>query len=113
MNDPPSPEFLSVETSESNLQKLVSDYRTAIAGLPNRERDCERPALTVLLAREQLAGAIGKDAHKASGLVTEISDLDQDLKSKAGSIISCAGTKTFQNWRDIFQPQESSWWWFL
>src|SRR5215213_30602 len=113
MNEPSSSDLLGIETLESNLQELVSDYRTAIASLPNRERDCERPALTVLLAREQLARAIGKDAHRASGLITEISDLDQDLKSKAGSIISCAGAKTFQNWRDIFQPQESSWWWFL
>ncbi len=114
MSDPSSSELLRVETSESNLQELVSDYSTAIESLPNGgEQDCARLALTVLLAREYLAREISKGTHKASDLFTKISDLDRDLKSKANVLISCAGAKTFQSWRDIFQPHESSWWWFL
>jgi tetratricopeptide (TPR) repeat protein len=114
INEPPSSESFSGETFESNLQELVSDYRAAIERLPNRaERSCERDVLTVLLARQHIAKAIGKGTHKASDLFTEIGDLDEQLKAKARVVISCTGAKTFQNWRDLFQPPESGWWWFL
>jgi tetratricopeptide (TPR) repeat protein len=114
INEPPLSESRSDETFESSLQDLILKYRTAIESLPNRaEPGCEGVVLTVLLARQHLAKVIAKGSHKPSDLFTEIGDLDEQLKSKAGVIISCTGSKTFQRWRDLFQPTEGAWWWFL
>lgn len=110
----PSNELLAGEASESDLQDLLSGYRAAIESLPNQgERDCDRAVLNALLARESLAKAIGKGLQQAADVLVEISDLDRELKAKANVIVSCVSAKAFQNWRDLVQPSESAWWWFL
>ncbi len=107
-------ESSAVEVPEDELQTRVSNYRAAVENLPNHgERNCKDAVLTLLLARDELANAIHRSPHLTNDLVTEMSGLDEQVKANAHVMFTCAGSKTFQNWRDLFQPPESAWWWFL
>ena len=107
-------ESLTAEAPKDELQTRISNYRAAVENLPDRgERNCKDDTLAVLLARNDLANAIHRSSHLPKDLVIEMAGIDKRVKANAHVMLTCADSETFQNWRDLFQPPESAWWWFL
>ena len=98
----------------SELAEALQGYQSALASLPeNKTEDAPARVMSVLAARDNLARAMAAAPAPGSDALSQVSELDQRLKSNAPRIKSLVGASTLANWRETVQPQPSAWWWSL
>jgi tetratricopeptide (TPR) repeat protein len=69
---------------------------------------------TAALCRTVVAKAISDSSSKLDlALVTAIQAADQQLRSLSWRIADALPAQSFQRWRELIQPNENAWWWWL
>ncbi len=88
----------------TRYQQTLTQLETAApAPLPEK-------ILQVLLARDDVQGALNETECPPTSLLLELAELDRRLQQQQASIVRA---KDYLHWRNSFQPLNSAWWWYF
>jgi tetratricopeptide (TPR) repeat protein len=99
--------------TSSLLNDVVATYRSTLDALPTQPADdALQQVARALLARDAVADVLSKQSSALHPiLLTELTELDQQLKASAATLTDIVGRETIANWREAAQPPANSWWW--
>jgi tetratricopeptide (TPR) repeat protein len=96
-----------------NLEVKVSAYEKALDDLSLESARSESRVRSLFLARDGVARELRNAAEVTEQAYGRIAELDKRLKVLTKVINDVIGEKTFISWREVNQPPEAAWWWFL
>jgi len=97
-----------------DLEQATVAYETALNGLPQaNDADAKAKIMSLLIARDAVAGALGNGNSPSVTTLHKVSELDEKLKHSATAIDTIAGRETLVCWRDSVHPSQTPWWWQL
>ncbi|MFN7716285.1 MAG: tetratricopeptide repeat protein [Pseudanabaenaceae cyanobacterium] len=99
------------DDEQSDIAQNLANYTALLKVLdPPNTKDtlAEEDVLNLLLARDALQSAIGSDIPPR--FVIRIAELDRILYDKRSIVVYVLA---LEQWREMINPPESHWWWFL
>lgn len=94
--------------------EAVDSYRTALENLSHQEAPySEASVISVLMARNSVANALANHEPLTADLLSCLTALDRELRTKASAIDAGVGRATLASWREALQPPACAWWWAL
>lgn len=98
----------------NSLDQAILAYEAALNSLPQQgDPNASSKALTLLIARDEVARALRKSDTVSPAALTRITALDEKLKEAATPIDTQVGRSTLANWRQSIHPLKNGWWWSL
>ncbi|HKP37202.1 MAG TPA: tetratricopeptide repeat protein [Pyrinomonadaceae bacterium] len=103
----------------NDVESAISSYEKAVVdALPNsgpaiETTNAEARLREILLARDEIVRALAAEPKISSDDLNRITQTDRKLKQDFKKILPLVPSTTFQDWREVIQPPETHWWWYL